>query len=114
MKKFAYAALLAAPVLAGLSQAASAGRHYHNENRYGGSMVVVIETVISNVPRPGFETHVVLVPGVTVEVSHCDEYGWCHLKYPVVNAFVPKHCLRHHDNGYRRPHRRRRDDYQGY
>jgi hypothetical protein len=103
MRKFAFAALLAAPIFAGLTQSADAQNRYCcGDEVFAGEMVVTIETVISNRPRPGYETGVHLREGAIVLISHCDEFDWCHLEYPLANAFVPRSCLRPADfNGYR-------------
>ncbi len=119
MKKFAFAALVAVPVFAGLVQIAEAQNRYCcGDNLFAGEMVVTIETVISNRPRPGYETGVHLLEGAVVQISHCDELDWCHLEYPIANAYVPRHCLRpvafNRYRGDSRSHRdyRNRDNYR--
>jgi hypothetical protein len=90
-------AMLAASFLAFAPQTALAGGDEYIGNghngHYGREMVVVIDAVVSSRPAPGYETGIMLREGAVVSVSHCDEFGWCHLVHPLFRAAVPARCL---------------------
>jgi hypothetical protein len=113
MRLFAFAALLALPLLGFGAQSASADyyccgkRQTEHKVRWGN---VIKDSVIFDCDAYHCETKIKVYGGTKVKV-YCQN-GWCHIKnYPFKNMWVLEYCLNLYNDDY--VHNGQSDEYQG-
>ena len=106
MRLFAFAALLALPLLGLGAQSASADSYCCGKGRYGSEHTVrwtylTKDATVFDCDAYFCETKIKVYSGTKVKV-YCRN-GWCHIKnFPFANVWVLEECLsRSYDKGYR-------------
>jgi hypothetical protein len=110
MKLFAFAALMALPLLGAGTQSASAdyyccGKGYHEEH-HAEHFTVISDAVVFECDSYHCETKIKIFGGTEVK-AYCRN-GWCEIKnFPFAHVWVLESCLKPHY------YERRREGYEG-